>query len=167
MKVTSGLQRPGSGHRGGRSAPHRHSAYTRWAEETIDGHDTAIKGAVTDGMKRAFRSFGLQFGNGFYGDQPQAGSTAQAGARARPGPGQRQRSGQGPGQRAALSPSQRRCASGSSRSPASRGSTRNRCGTAVLNRTGKGIDDLTAAELGPLVEAAANKLREMQQAQAA
>ena len=39
--------------------------------------------------------------------------------------------------------------------------------TAVVDRTGKSIDDLTAAELGPLVEAAANKLREMQQAQAA
>ncbi len=47
------------------------------AEDTLDGHDTAIKGAVTDGMKRAFRSFGLQFGNGFYGDQPQAGNPPQ------------------------------------------------------------------------------------------
>ena len=37
--------------------------------------------------------------------------------------------------------------------------------TAVVNQTGKSIDDLTAAELGPLVEAAANKLRQMQQAQ--
>ena len=47
------------------------------AEDTLDGHDTAIKGAVTDGMKRAFRSFGVQFGNGFYGDQPQAGNPPQ------------------------------------------------------------------------------------------
>ena len=39
--------------------------------------------------------------------------------------------------------------------------------SAVTDRTGKSIDDLTAAELGPLVEAAANKLRQMQQAQAA
>ena len=46
------------------------------AEDTLDGHDTAIKGAVTDGMKRAFRSFGVQFGNGFYGDQPQTGTAA-------------------------------------------------------------------------------------------
>ena len=42
-------------------------------DDTLDGHDTAIKAAVTDGMKRAFRSFGLQFGNGFYGD-PSTGS---------------------------------------------------------------------------------------------
>ena len=39
--------------------------------------------------------------------------------------------------------------------------------TAVVERTGKSIDDLTADELGPLVEAAANKLREMKRAQAA
>ena len=39
--------------------------------------------------------------------------------------------------------------------------------TAVVDRTGKSLDDLDGAELGPLVEAAANKLRQMQQAQAA
>ena len=47
------------------------------AEDNFDGHDTAMKGAVTDGLKRAFRSFGVQFGNGFYGDQPQAGNQPQ------------------------------------------------------------------------------------------
>ena len=41
-------------------------------ENTVEGHDTALKGAVTDGMKRAFRSFGPQFGNSLYGDQQQA-----------------------------------------------------------------------------------------------
>ena len=35
-------------------------------EESADGHETAIKGAVTDGMKRALRSFGDRFGNGLY-----------------------------------------------------------------------------------------------------
>ena len=29
------------------------------AEDNADGHETAIKGAVTDGMKRALRSFGV------------------------------------------------------------------------------------------------------------
>ena len=70
------------------------------AEDTFDGHDTAIKGAVTDGLKRAFRSFGVQFGNGFYGDQPQVGNRAATRPRRasprwkrgqrqlRPGPGQ-------------------------------------------------------------------------------
>ena len=37
--------------------------------------------------------------------------------------------------------------------------------TAVVERLGKGLDDLTADELGPLVEAAANKLNQMRQAQ--
>ena len=35
---------------------------------------------------------------------------------------------------------------------------------AVRRQTGKDLDDLTADDLGPLVEAAANKLRERQQA---
>ncbi len=39
------------------------------ADETPDGHETAVKGAVTDGLKRALRSFGARFGNGLYGDQ--------------------------------------------------------------------------------------------------
>ena len=61
-------------------------------EDTFDGHDTAMKGAVTDGMKRAFRSFGVQFGNGFYGDQSPGQRRGSAAARARqvPGSGQRQ-----------------------------------------------------------------------------
>lgn len=37
-------------------------------EETPEGHETAYKGAVTDGLKRALRSFGDQFGNCLYGD---------------------------------------------------------------------------------------------------
>jgi DNA recombination protein Rad52 len=36
------------------------------ANGTPDSRDTAIKGAVTDAMKRAFRSFGAQFGNSLY-----------------------------------------------------------------------------------------------------
>ena len=36
------------------------------ADQTADGHDTAMKGAVTDGLKRALRTFGNQFGNCLY-----------------------------------------------------------------------------------------------------
>ena len=39
--------------------------------------------------------------------------------------------------------------------------------TAVQRQTGKDLDDLTADEIGKLVEAAAAKVREMKQAQAA
>lgn len=35
-------------------------------EPTADAHETAIKAAVTDGMKRALRQFGDQFGNALY-----------------------------------------------------------------------------------------------------
>jgi DNA recombination protein Rad52 len=36
------------------------------AEATADAHETAIKAAVTDGMKRALRTFGQAFGNSLY-----------------------------------------------------------------------------------------------------
>jgi hypothetical protein len=35
-----------------------------------DAHEMAEKGAVTDALKRALRTFGNQFGNGLYGDGP-------------------------------------------------------------------------------------------------
>jgi DNA repair and recombination protein RAD52 len=39
------------------------------AQRTIvDAHEVARKGAVTDAMKRALRTFGSQFANGLYGD---------------------------------------------------------------------------------------------------
>ena len=41
-------------------------------EDNTDGHETAIKGAVTDGLKRALRTFGARFGNALYGE-PQTG----------------------------------------------------------------------------------------------
>ena len=142
------------------------------AEDTVDGHDTAMKGAVTDGMKRAFRSFGVQFGNGFYGGQ-QASSApqpqrapAQAG-----GPG-----GSSEGPQTAPNRPVRRAQGGRGESgmqrlrrrlfeiAAEQGLDEEQVRTAVVDRTGRSVDDLTAEELGPLVEAAANKLRQMQQA---
>ena len=143
------------------------------AEDTLDGHDTAIKGAVTDGMKRAFRSFGVQFGNGFYGDQSPATGTPQP----QRVPVQAESNGRS-GQSQASRPI-RQAQSGRSESQAQmlrrrlfeiaaeQGLDEDQVRTAVVTRTGKSVDDLAAADLGPLVEAAANKLREMQQAQAA
>ena len=37
-------------------------------EETVEGHETAFKGCVTDALKRALRGYGEQFGNALYGD---------------------------------------------------------------------------------------------------
>ena len=132
-------------------------------EETVDGHDTAMKGAVTDGLKRAFRSFGVQFGNGFYGVQPQVGNPPQpqrVPARANGHSGQDQANDRAEAQAEKLRKRLFEIA-------AEQGLDEDQVRSAVVDRTGKSIDDLAAAELGPLVEAAANKLRQMQQAQAA
>ena len=143
-------------------------------EDNFDGHDTAMKGAVTDGLKRAFRSFGGQFGNGFYGDQPSANAPqpervptqardnsrqSQAQASGRPTHPQTQARGRNDAQVKTLRKRLFEIAS-------EQGLDEAQVRSAVTDRTGKGIDDLTAAELGPLVEAAANKLRQMQQEQA-
>ena len=140
-------------------------------EDTPDGHDTAIKGCVTDGMKRAFRSFGSQFGNDFYGDQsssnvspqPQrvpAQSPSRTGNGANGKPAQAQPKGRNDAQAQTLRKRLVEIA-------LEQGFDEDGLHAAVVNRTGKSIDNLSAEELGPLVEAAANKLRQMRQAQAA
>ena len=141
------------------------------AEDTLDGHDTAMKGAVTDGMKRAFRSFGVQFGNGFYGDQPQVGNSPQpqrVPAQTNGNSGQAQasrptRQAQGGRSESQIEKLRKRLIE----IAAEQGLDEDQVRTAVTDRTGKSLDDLDGTELGPLVEAAANKLRQMQQAQAA
>ena len=142
------------------------------AEDNIDGHDTAIKGSVTDGLKRAFRGFGVQFGNGFYGDQATSGSSPQpqrvpAQSQPRTGNGANGRSGQSTQANRRNDAQAEKLRKRLIEIAAGQGLDEDQVRTAVVDRTGKGIDDLTAAELGPLVEAAANKLREMQQVQAA
>ena len=141
------------------------------AEDTFDGHDTAIKAAVTDGMKRAFRSFGVQFGNGFYGDQPQVSNSPQpqrVPAQTNGNSGQAQasrptRQAQGGRSESQIEKLRKRLIE----IAAEQGLDEDQVRTAVTDRTGKSLDDLDGTELGPLVEAAANKLRQMQQAQAA
>ncbi len=149
-------------------------------EENFDGHDTAMKGAVTDGMKRALRSFGCQFGNGFYGDQPAVnnqasapkperapaqakdnGKTGQSQAKANDKPAQAQTEAKGRTDAQAEKLRKRLF-----EIAAEQGLNEDQVRSAVVDRAGKSIDDLTAAELGPLVEAAANKLRQMKQEQA-
>ena len=133
------------------------------AEETSDGHDTALKGAVTDGMKRALRSFGIQFGNGLYGDQvqqsvsvPQPERTPrQAQGRTKKDEPTRSEDPQTPMLR------QRIMELGTAQ-----GFNEEQVREAVSARTGRDLDKLTAAELAPLVKAAANKLNQMRQPQA-
>ena len=142
------------------------------AEETPDGHDTAIKAAVTDGMKRAFRSFGVQLGNGFYGDQQPTANTSRpervpAPAQSLPRTGYGANGGSGQGQANRNESQAQTLRKRLIEVAVEQGLDEDKVRTAVVNRTGKSIDDLTAAELGPLVEAAANKLRQMRQSQAA
>ena len=58
--------------------PRTDVGYHAVTEETADGHETALKGAVTDGLKRALRSFGDRFGNGLSGDRQAAGAARRA-----------------------------------------------------------------------------------------
>ena len=99
------------------------------AEETVEGHETAWKGSVTDALKRALRSYGSQFGNSLYGD----------------------------GAAGDLAPSLRTTLIDLS---ARRGFDEAKVRSAVRERTGRDLDELPAASLTPLVEAAARKLRE-------
>ena len=129
-------------------------------DETADGHETAIKGAVTDGMKRALRSFGDRFGNGLYGDQqpvvnPPRPERAPAQAQANGRSGQ-PRSGRNALQVQTLRKRLIELAG-------EQGFDEAKVRAAVKRQMGKDLDDLTAAEIGlTLVQSAADKLREKQ-----
>ena len=99
------------------------------AEETVEGHETAFKGSVTDALKRALRSYGSQFGNSLYGD----------------------------GTAGDLAPSLRQTLVDLGQC---RGFGEAKVRSAVRERTGRDLDELPAATLTPLVEAAARKLQQ-------
>ena len=132
------------------------------AEDNADGHETAIKGAVTDGMKRGAQELRRSsFGNGFYGDQPEEEPKAQqTAARQTARNGGASRSQRAPAQAKTLRKRLIEIA-------AEQGLDEDKVRSAVTDRTGKDLDDLTAEELTPLVEAAANKLQEAKEAQQA
>ena len=110
------------------------------AEETVEGHETAYKGAVTDGLKRALRTFGAQFGNALYGDV--AGQP-------------------GGGDGDTLAPALRKTLLDLG---VSQGFDEERVRQAVRGQTGKDLDELPASELTPLVERAARKVQQKQDA---
>lgn len=122
------------------------------AEDTAEGHDTAVKGAVTDGMKRALRSFGARFGNGLYGDQPASRETSPAGNTAA------QRNGAPSSGTSGDAAETARLRTQLVELGAQQGFDEARLRTAVRSKTGKDIERLTARELVTLVEAAARKL---------
>ena len=100
------------------------------AEESAQGHETAYKGAVTDGLKRALRTLGAQFGNDLGGD-----------------------GGNGAADAAAAALRQTLLALG-----ASQGFDAAQVRAAVRQRLGQDLDAVPAAKLLPLVAGAAKKL---------
>ena len=130
-------------------------------DDNPEGHETAAKGAVTDGLKRALRSFGDRFGNGLYGDQPAATTRPRAqGQRSNSADkGDDSKSSQGGGNRRDGSYLQqlrgRLIALG-----AEQGFDEERVREAVKKQTGRDLDDLPAKDLKPLVENAARKVNE-------
>ena len=132
------------------------------AEETPEGHDTALKGAVTDGMKRALRSFGVQFGNGLYGDQVDWSGEPRpervpVQAPTKPDKAQPNRS-----EESQVQMLRKRLVELGT----AQGFDEKQVQEAVAARTGRDLDQLAAAELAPLVKAAANKLNTIRQARA-
>ena len=130
------------------------------AEETSDGHDTALKGAVTDGLKRALRSFGVQFGNDFYGDKFDSNGAfrpeqVQIRTERKPDNGK-----PNPNTDDSQAEMLRRRLL---ELGAAQGFNEQQVQEAVKARTGMDLDALEAAELAPLVKAAANKLNKMRQ----
>ena len=111
------------------------------SDETAEGHETAFKGAVTDALKRAMRTFGPQFGNSLYGDlanQPAGGSGDT------------------------LAPALRKTLLDLG---VTQGFDEERVRQAVRGQTGRDLDELPASELTPLVERAARKVQQMQDAE--
>ena len=100
------------------------------AEESVQGHETAYKGAVTDGLKRALRTLGAQFGNDLAGD-----------------------GGTGATDTWAASLRQTLLALG-----AQQGFDAAQVRAAVRHRLGQDLDAVPAAALLPLIEGAARKL---------
>ena len=104
---------------------------------------------MTDGLKRALRSFGEQLGNSLYGDQPANGHRAAQNA--------------GVGTSDSLAPSLRATLI---QLAAMQGFDESQVRQVVKAKAGKELDELSASELTPLVEGATNKLRQVQQSEA-
>ena len=145
------------------------------AEETPEGHETAYKGAVTDALKRALRSFGDRFGNGLYGDPP---TTGHRNSESQPSP-QRQHQ---PAPERESQPAERRAPARRVVQPqhdaapqpgaddaqilrgqlielsAQQGFSEQQLRDAVKAKTGRPLGELGSAELNPLIASAADKL---------
>ena len=136
------------------------------SDDSAEGHETAYKGAVTDALKRALRSFGDRFGNGLYGDPPT--STGQNRPRSQP---RQPRQEPTPNRPAAPSNGTRpRPSVSDARNlraqlidlSAQQGFSEEQVRAAVLRKTGRDLDELGVDDLTPLIASAADKLQQRQ-----
>ena len=144
------------------------------SDDSTEGHETAYKGAVTDALKRALRSFGDRFGNGLYtGSSPaQAGDPPTSTGQNRPQPQPRHpRQEPAPNRRAAPSHgTQPRSTDSDARNlraqlidlSAQQGFSEEQVRAAVLRKTGRDLDELSVDDLTPLIASAADKLQQRQ-----
>ena len=145
-------------------------------DDSPEGHETAFKGAVTDGLKRALRSFGDRFGNGLYGDPPtstRSNGSPESAPPPRSQPAADRNSAQQPRRRVVNQPP---AADDHERDAATlraqlielssqQGFSEQRVRQAVQDKTGRALDQLGPAELNRFVASAAEKLERRQQAQ--
>ena len=140
------------------------------SDDSAEGHETAYKGAVTDALKRALRSFGDRFGNGLYGDSPAATGQSRT---------QSQHRQPRPERRTDRTPAARSVQSNGTRPQSDDSDVRNlraqlidlseqqgfseeQVRAAVLRKAGRDLDELTVADLTPLIASAADKLQQRQ-----
>ena len=148
------------------------------SDDSAEGHETAYKGAVTDALKRALRSFGDRFGNGLYtgsspaqaadpptsaGHERRQPQQRQPRSEQRPAPASAGRSSQSNGTRPRANDSDARNLRGQLIDlSAQQGFSEEQVRAAVLRKTGRDLDELTVADLTPLIASAADKLQQRQ-----
>ena len=158
-------------------------------DESADGHETAFKGAVTDALKRALRSFGDRFGNGLYGDPPTASRSSRDAERSSQAaerssrPQRSAASGRSGDERRSQQPPRRRVAAQPAAAEsndqadarnlraqlielsAQQGFSEAQVRAAVEAKTGRPLDNLGPDEINPLIASAAEKLEQRQKAE--
>ncbi len=140
------------------------------SDDSAEGHETAYKGAVTDALKRALRSFGDRFGNGLYGDPPTSNGHdrrqpqhRQPRTEQRPAPASAARSSQSNGTRTRSTDSDARNLRAQLIDlSAQQGFSEEQVRAAVLRKTGRDLDELGVDDLTPLIASAADKLQQRQ-----
>ena len=138
------------------------------SDDSAEGHETAYKGAVTDALKRALRSFGDRFGNGLYGDPPTSTGqnrpqNRQPRPEQRPAPPSASRSSQSSGTRPRANDSDARNLRAQLIDlSAQQGFSEEQVRAAVLRKLGRDLDELGVDDLTRLIASAADKLQKRQ-----